>query len=86
VYVPWQLNREIVRLRVEGIARSVRNAHRTVKHRRPRRIAAGMRRLTEWLDQAVPRGRADIGASVGRAPTEVPLSVAFEASTDDSQA
>jgi hypothetical protein len=86
VYVPWQLSREIARLRLEDTARSVRYAHRTVKQRRPRRIAARMRRLAEWLGRAVPRRGADIEAPVGRAPTDVTLSVAFEGNSDDSHA
>ena len=84
MYVPWQLNREIARLRLEDIARSVRNAHRTVNHHRPRRIAARMRRLTEWFGEFRPRRGGNIGAPIGRAPTDVVLSVAFEGISDDS--
>ena len=78
MYVPWQLNREIGRIRLEDTARASRYAYRTASRRRPRRIASTLRKITEWIGQAGTWRGKHAREPVTRTPTDVTLSVVEE--------
>lgn len=71
MYIPWQIQREIAKLRTEDRVRATRYAHhRADLYRRPmRRIASAARWVSDWLAHAVPVGRVDSGAQVAGART-----------------
>jgi hypothetical protein len=56
VYIPWQIQQDLSRARLEDTSRAARYAYRNADpHRRPlRRIAAILRWLSEHLGHAVP--------------------------------
>jgi hypothetical protein len=84
MYVPWQIHREIARLRLEETARATRYAYRAGQRRPLRRIARTVRRITGWLGRTMPR--RDAGARRPRPSTDLALSGPFEPTADESQA
>jgi hypothetical protein len=68
LYVPWQIQRDLIRARLNDVERAARYApHNADRHRRPmRQIAQASRRLSAWLARIRPV------ASGGAVPAPVP--------------
>jgi hypothetical protein len=63
VYLPWQIQRDISRSRLDDTMRAARYAYRNAElHRRPiRRIAVALQWVSDWLADAVPHPGGDPG-------------------------
>jgi hypothetical protein len=61
--IPWQIQREVARSRMEDAVRATRHAHHRADlyHRPMRTIACAAGWVADWLTHAVPVRRADSG-------------------------
>lgn len=61
MYVPWQIQRDLIRARLDDVERAARYAHHSAsRHGRPiRQIAQSARRLSAWLARMRPVASGD---------------------------
>jgi hypothetical protein len=91
VNIPWQIQHEILRSRLDDTTRAARYAHHNAEsHRRPmRRIAAAMRWVSDWLVEVLPdRGQDSDGRTAATdhrdfGPADLRLTVSLVDDLDD---
>lgn len=89
--IPWQIQHEILRSRLDDTMRAARYAHHNAEsHRRPmRRIAAAMRWVSDWLVAVLPdcgqdsNGRAAATDHRDYGPADLRLTVSLVDDLDD---